>query len=75
MVDRARHYPEAICSAFLDCAACCACVMVGWYERRFQEILRSFLTALMIGSLIFCIFWPDLARTGDTVSLEGACTD
>jgi O-antigen ligase len=58
---------------FLDCAACCACVMVGWYERRFQEILRSFLTALMIGSLIFCIFWPDLAKEqGTTVSLEGA---
>ena len=58
---------------FLDCAACCACVTVGWYERRFQEILRSFLTALMIGSLIFIIFWPDLAKEqGNTISLEGA---
>src|ERR1017187_5205055 len=58
---------------FLDCAACCACVMVGWYERRFQEILRSYLTALMIGSLIFIIIWPDLAKEqGTTISLAGA---
>jgi exopolysaccharide production protein ExoQ len=57
----------------IDCVVCCACVMVGWYERRFQEILRSYLTALMIGSLIFIIIWPDLAKEqGTTISLAGA---
>jgi exopolysaccharide production protein ExoQ len=57
----------------MPCVACCACVTVGWYERRFQEILRSYLTALMIGSLIFIIIWPDLAKEqGTTISLAGA---
>jgi O-antigen ligase len=55
------------------CIACWACVTVGWYDQRFQQILRSFLTALLVGSLVFGIFWPDLAKEhGDTISLAGA---
>jgi exopolysaccharide production protein ExoQ len=55
------------------CLVCGGCVMVGWYDRRFQEILRSFFTALMIGSLIFAILWPDLGKEhGTSISLEGA---
>jgi O-antigen ligase len=52
---------------------CWACVMVGWYEQRYQEILRSFFTALMVGSLIFGIVAPTLAKErGIGISLEGA---
>jgi exopolysaccharide production protein ExoQ len=55
------------------CLVCGACVMVGWYDRRFQEILRSFLTALMVGSLIFGLIAPDLAKEhGTGISLAGA---
>jgi exopolysaccharide production protein ExoQ len=55
------------------CLVCGGCVLVGWYDRRFQEIMRSFFTALMIGSLIFAIIWPDLGKEhGTSISLEGA---
>ena len=60
----------AVCTV---CLVCGGCVMVGWYDRRFQEIIRSFFTALMIGSLIFGTFWPDLGQEqGTGISLEGA---
>lgn len=50
-----------------------ACVSLGWHDRRFQQILRAFFTALTVGSIIFGIFWPDLAKEhGDTISLAGA---
>ncbi len=55
------------------CLVCGGCVLVGWYERRFQEIVRSFLTALMVGSLIYGIIAPDLAKEhGTNISLAGA---
>ena len=55
------------------CLVCGGCVMVGWHDRRFQEILRSVFTALMVGSLIFGIIAPDLAKEhGTTISLAGA---
>ena len=55
------------------CLVCGGCVMVGWHDRRFQEILRSFFTALMVGSLIFGIIAPDLAKEhGASLSLAGA---
>jgi O-antigen ligase len=55
------------------CLVCGGCVMVGWHDRRFQEILRSIFTALMVGSLIFGIVAPDLAKEhGSTISLAGA---
>jgi O-antigen ligase len=55
------------------CLVCGACVMVGWHEQRFQTILRSFLTALMVGSLIFGMIAPDLAMEhGTDISLAGA---
>ena len=55
------------------CLVCGGCVMVGWYDRRFQEIVRSFLTALMVGSLIFGLIAPDLAKEhGTGISLAGA---
>jgi exopolysaccharide production protein ExoQ len=55
------------------CLVCGGCVMVGWYERRFQEIVRSFLTALMVGSLIYGLIAPDLAKEhGTDISLAGS---
>jgi exopolysaccharide production protein ExoQ len=55
------------------CLVCAACVMVGWYDRRFQEIVRTFFTVLMVGSLIFGIIAPDLAKEhGTGISLQGA---
>jgi O-antigen ligase len=60
----------AVCTV---CLVCGGCVMVGWYDRRFQEIVRSFFTLLMVGSLIFGIIAPDLAKEqGTGISLEGA---
>lgn len=62
------------CVAVLTiCLVCGGCVMVGWHERRFQEIVRSFFTLLMVASLIFGIVAPDLGKEqGTGISLEGA---
>jgi exopolysaccharide production protein ExoQ len=58
---------------FTICLVCGGCVMIGWYDRRFQEIVRSFLTALMVGSLIYGIIAPDFAKeVGTSISLTGA---
>jgi O-antigen ligase len=47
--------------------------MVGWHDKRFQQIVRMAFTLLMIGSLIFGLVAPDLAKEqGTGISLEGA---
>jgi O-antigen ligase len=61
---------SAIC---IVCLVCAAFVLVGWRERRFQDIVLRFMTALCVGSLIFIMVMPDLAKEhGTTLSLEGA---
>jgi len=62
------------CVAVLTiCLVCGGCVMVGWHDRRFQQIVRSFFTLLMVASLIFGIVAPDLAKEqGSGISLQGA---
>jgi O-antigen ligase len=55
------------------CLVCGSCVMVGWHNHRFQQLVLPFYTCLMIGSLIFGLMAPDLAReTGTGISLQGA---
>lgn len=44
-----------MCSAFL------AIAVAGWHSRRFQQIVRPPVTALLIGSIIFVLARPDLA--------------
>jgi len=42
--------------------SCCAAVtLVGWHERRFQEVVRPIFTILLAGSLLFGLLAPDLA--------------
>jgi O-antigen ligase len=62
------------CVAVLTiCLVCGDCVMIGWHERRFQELVRGFFTLLMVASLIFGIIAPDLAKEqGTGISLQGA---
>jgi O-antigen ligase len=62
------------CLAMLTISLVCGgCVMVGWHDRRFQEIVRSFFTLLMVASLIYGIVAPDLAKEqGTGISLQGA---
>ena len=62
------------CVAVLTIALVCGgCVMVGWHDRRFQQIVRSFFTLLMVASLIFGIVAPELGKEqGTGISLEGA---
>lgn len=35
--------------------------LVGWHERRFQNVVRPVVTLLMAGSLVFGILMPELA--------------
>jgi exopolysaccharide production protein ExoQ len=42
---------------------CLAVVVVGWNPRRVQEVARPILTIMLIGSVVFCLGWPDLAIT------------
>ncbi|HEY3731135.1 MAG TPA: O-antigen ligase family protein [Steroidobacteraceae bacterium] len=55
------------------CLICGGCVMAGWHDKRFQQIVRTAFTMLMIGSLIFGLIAPELAKEqGTGISLEGA---
>jgi O-antigen ligase len=50
-----------------------AFALVGWHERRFQNVLRPLLTLLMLGSLIFGLLEPTLAiEQSEQVELAGA---
>jgi O-antigen ligase len=46
--------------------ACWALVLVAWHPRRFQDTVRPVVTALLLGSLIFGLLYPDLAITPPT---------
>jgi exopolysaccharide production protein ExoQ len=41
--------------------ACMAATLIGWHERRFQDVTRPIFTVLLLGSLIFGLVAPDLA--------------
>ena len=50
-----------------------AFALVGWHERRLQNVLRPLLTLLMLGSLIFGLVEPTLAiEQSEQVELAGA---
>jgi O-antigen ligase len=50
-----------------------AFAVVGWHERRFQNVVRPLLTLLMAGSLVFGLVSPELAiEQSDQVELIGA---
>ncbi|HEX5756303.1 MAG TPA: O-antigen ligase family protein [Arenimonas sp.] len=42
-------------------SACSAFALIGWHSRRFQNLVRPVITAVLIGSLLFGVFWPELA--------------
>jgi exopolysaccharide production protein ExoQ len=50
---------------YVVCATVC---LVGWNARRFQDVLRPVLTALMVGSILFGLVRPDLAITGPNLA-------
>jgi exopolysaccharide production protein ExoQ len=45
---------------------CLAVAIVGWHATRVQQITRPILTIMLLGSLVFALFWPDLAITPPT---------
>ncbi len=51
---------------------CLAVTVVGWNPSRLQEITRPVLTVLLIGSLIFGLYMPDLAITPPTPRISRA---
>jgi O-antigen ligase len=55
------------------CLVCGAAVLTGWQPRRFQQVVLPFFTLLMVGSLLFGIVAPDLAKENGTgISLANA---
>jgi exopolysaccharide production protein ExoQ len=51
----------------------CAFTLVSWHDRRFQNVMRTILTLMLVSSLIFGLLWPDLAKeNGDSLSLKDA---
>ena len=38
-----------------------ALVLLAWHARRFQSVLRPAITAVLAGSLVFGLLWPQLA--------------
>jgi exopolysaccharide production protein ExoQ len=47
--------------------------LVGWHDRRFQNMLRPLVTLLMLGSLIFGVLEPTLAiEQSEQLELVGA---
>ena len=58
-------------AAIMLCPA--AMVLVAWHARRFQQVLRPIVTALLVGSLLFGLVFPHLAIHSETASeLAGA---
>jgi O-antigen ligase len=51
---------------FTILAAAMAFVLVGWHARRFQNVLRPIITAILLGSIAFGVGWPDLAIHPET---------
>lgn len=52
---------------------CFAFAVAGWYPQRFQRVLRPAVTVLLVGSIIFGLFFPKLAiEQGTTETLLGA---
>jgi|ERR1700733_8724768 exopolysaccharide production protein ExoQ len=54
---------------FTALTVCTAACLLGWHPRRFQELLRPIITIVLVGSLIFCLLYPDLAITPRGVGL------
>lgn len=46
--------------------ACIAFVLACWHARRYQNVLRPILTIMLLGSIVFGIFWPALAIHQET---------
>ncbi len=52
---------------------CAAFVMVGWHDRRLQNVIRPLLTTFLVASLIFGLLNPRLGRENlDLFALKGA---
>ena len=50
---------------------CFAFVLVGWHQRRFQNVVRPVVTLLLIASLVFGYLHPELAiEAGEQGSLK-----
>jgi len=48
-------------------------VLIGWHAARFQNLLRPVITAVLIGSILFGLGWPQLAIHEETsAELAGA---
>ena len=43
-----------------------AFALMGWYARRFQNVLRPIITIVLLGSIFFGLAWPDLAIHQET---------
>jgi exopolysaccharide production protein ExoQ len=43
------------------CVPVLAVGIAAWHPSRFQHLLRAALTALLVGSIVFCLVRPDLA--------------
>ncbi len=40
---------------------CVGFTLVGWHQRRFQNVLRGLTAACLTASVVFVTFWPELA--------------
>ncbi len=57
--------------AMFGCA--CSLILVGWHNRRFQNVVRPVLTLMLAGSLVFGLVAPNLAIPAATqAELVGA---
>lgn len=45
---------------------CMAFVLMGWHARRYQNVVRPILTIMLLGSIIFGLFFPSLAIHQET---------
>ena len=53
--------------------SCFAFAIAGWYSHRFQNVMRPAITILLLGSIVFGLFFPELAiEEGTTATLLGA---
>lgn len=70
-ISRGATLARSISIASIACIAIAFC-LAGWHVRRFQNVVRPFLTVILAGSVLLYLTHPELALEHGEGTLKGA---